>query len=576
MMSIRPYQQTTLVTGLFTVFIALGGATAEGNPPAAQNTAFQQYWGPMEPLRVPHAGPQARAGTYLLSWADVPTQSVAPQFWNWTNGPVVTFLGAHRYFVHFRADGAIDVWDEDNLPEDESKVNAVANFATVWFQNSTQTKRIAVRYVPLDGRKDLEEEASQTGFWGPMEPLREAHAGPEQAPGNYLLQWSEVPNDAVPSSKWPWKTERAIKLEGGKRYFIHFSSNGQVHFHDESGLPANEARVKPVPNRAIVWFQNSHSKMRIAVRLVSLDRVANAAGEGEHGGYWGPMEPKGPAHAGPERAPGTYRIVWAVVPVERMPAAQWPWQNGPIVKLSAGKRYFINFSSGGRIDVYEESALPAAEAAVRPVPERALVWFQNSTIDQRIAVRLVGIDVAGQPQDVRVFQGEGVPKIGEDPASVITIRIENGKVTGDYDSGQLPAKKLPDRKPHDPGIDVVRANIAMENLVRAFRGVAQFEGHYVSEKSSVSGTVTTQLLIGNKPQPDSGGKGTFEGVIEQGSLTLTVTMPEGKQLPRSGGKGVARTFKLTEVHKNSVPPPDAGQAPKPVTLPKSKSKGGEL
>ncbi len=569
----RTYQRITLSFILFTVFIAATCSTVKGNPPPAQNNAYQQYWGPMTPLGGPHAGPQARPGTYMLSWADVPTESVAPQFWKWTNGPVVTFLGGHRYFVHFRADGAIDVWDESNLPENESKVIAVTNFATVWFQNSTQTKRIAVRYVPLDGRKEVEAEASQTRIWGPMEPLREAHAGPEQAPGNYLLQWAEVPNDAVPNSQWPWKSERAVKLEGGKRYFIHFSKNGQVHFHDESALPADEARVEPIRNRAIVWFQNSTSKLRIAVRLVNLDRVTDAA-ESEHG-FWGPMEPNGQPHAGPEQAPGTYRIVWAVVPVERMSSAQWPWQNGPTVQLSAGKRYFIRFSTGGRIDVHNESDLPAAEATIRPVPERALVWFQNSTSDQKIAVRLVNVDVTSPPQNARVFQGQGVPKIGEDPGSVITIRIENGRVTGEYDSGQLPAKKVPDHNPKDPGFDIVRANIAAENFVRAFRGVAQFDGHYIPDKSSVSGTVSARLLVGNEPQPDAGGQGTFEGIVEQGTLTLTVTMPEGKQLMRSGGKGLTRTFKLTEIHKNSAPP-NAGQVTKPVTLPKSKSKGGEL
>lgn len=244
------------------------GLAAVAYPPAAANNQFRQYWGPMEPTGNPHAGPQQRPGKYLLSYAEVPRDASPPETWPWFNVRQVSLQGGHRYFVHFRRDGEVEIRDEQNLPPEEQQAAKVTNWSTIWFQNSTADKRIAVRWLPLsDHGREVAEEPGDPWYWGPMEPLKDAHAGPEQAPGLYRIEWAIVPRESKPSNQWPWQNGPEVQLEGGKRYFVHFAMNTQLHFHAESALPAQEMLVQPIPGRAIVWVQNSTPDKRIVVRF---------------------------------------------------------------------------------------------------------------------------------------------------------------------------------------------------------------------------------------------------------------------------------------------------------------------
>jgi hypothetical protein len=242
-------------------------AVADPPPPAADNQ-YREYWGPMEPNGNPHAGPQRRGGDYMLSFADVPRDASPPEQWPWINVRRVSFQGGRRYFIHFEKDGQIQVHDEEKLPPQQDSSVRVANWASVWFQNSTTNKRIAVRFLPASGHPDEgADEERDPSYWGPMEPLRSPHAGPEQMPGQFRIEWAIVPKESQPSTTWPWQNGPEVRFDGGKRYFVHFKMNGQIQVHAESNLPAEELLVKPVPGRAIVWVQNSTTDKRIAVRF---------------------------------------------------------------------------------------------------------------------------------------------------------------------------------------------------------------------------------------------------------------------------------------------------------------------
>ena len=242
-------------------------AVADPPPPAADNQ-YREYWGPMEPNGNPHAGPQRRGGDYMLSFVDVPRDASPPEQWPWINVRRVSFQGGRRYFIHFEKDGQIQVHDEEKLPPQQDSSVRVANWASVWFQNSTTNKRIAVRFLPASGHPDEgADEERDPSYWGPMEPLRSPHAGPEQMPGQFRIEWAIVPKESQPSTTWPWQNGPEVRFDGGKRYFVHFKMNGQIQVHAESNLPAEELLVKPVPGRAIVWVQNSTTDKRIAVRF---------------------------------------------------------------------------------------------------------------------------------------------------------------------------------------------------------------------------------------------------------------------------------------------------------------------
>jgi hypothetical protein len=258
-------------------------AVADPPPPAADNQ-YREYWGPMEPNGNPHAGPQRRGGDYMLSFVDVPRDASPPEQWPWINVRRVSFQGGRRYFIHFEKDGQIQVHDEEKLPPQQDSSVRVANWASVWFQNSTTDKRIAVRFLPASGDPDQGgDEPRDPSFWGPMEPLRPPHAGPEQIPGQFRIEWAIVPKESQPSTTWPWQNGPEVRFDGGKRYFVHFKMNGQIQVHAESNLPAEELLVKPVPGRAIVWVQNSTKDKRIAVRFrrIKLAESGTSADSGE-------------------------------------------------------------------------------------------------------------------------------------------------------------------------------------------------------------------------------------------------------------------------------------------------------
>jgi len=261
-----------------TVVAVMTDTQAFADPPtSAADNPYRNYWGPMEPQGKPHAGPQVRAGKYQLSWATVPRDASVPEKWPWVKGPQIAFQGARRYFIHFQADGRIQVHDEQNLPLQEQQAIKVAGWATVWFQNGTDDGRIAVRCLPVsDQPHDGMAESSDPDYWGPMEPQVPAHAGPEQSPGRFRIEWAIVPPESRPSRQWPWQNGPELLLEGGKRYFVHFAEDGRIEVHTESKLPPAEVMVRPVSGRAILWLQNSTLTKRIAVRFRPINSAAGS------------------------------------------------------------------------------------------------------------------------------------------------------------------------------------------------------------------------------------------------------------------------------------------------------------
>lgn len=265
------------------VLTGIGSSAVADPPPPAADNQYREYWGPMEPNGNPHAGPQRRGGDYMLSFVDVPRDASPPEQWPWINVRRVSFQGGRRYFIHFEKDGQIQVHDEEKLPPQQNSSVRVANWASVWFQNSTTDKRIAVRFLPASGHpEEGADEERDPSYWGPMEPLRSPHAGPEQMPGQFRIEWAIVPKESQPSTTWPWQNGPEVRFDGGKRYFVHFNMNGQIQVHGESNLPAEELLVKPVPGRAIVWVQNSTTDKRIAVRFRPLKLTDS--GTGVHSG----------------------------------------------------------------------------------------------------------------------------------------------------------------------------------------------------------------------------------------------------------------------------------------------------
>ncbi len=102
-------------------------------------------------------------------------------------------------------------------------------------------------------------------YWGPIEPLRLAGAGPAQAPGTYWLVYADVPRTPDPPQKWIWKKYGPVTLKGGKRYFVVFGRSAEVALFEESNLPAQETLVSATPATAVIWNENdSGNGARIA------------------------------------------------------------------------------------------------------------------------------------------------------------------------------------------------------------------------------------------------------------------------------------------------------------------------
>jgi hypothetical protein len=96
-------------------------------------------------------------------------------------------------------------------------------------------------------------------YFGPIEPLRIAGAGPGQRPGTYWLVYADAPRSPDSPEKWAWKKYGPVTLKGGKRYFVVFGRGAEVQWNEESNLPPQETLVKSTPDTAIVWHENDSS-----------------------------------------------------------------------------------------------------------------------------------------------------------------------------------------------------------------------------------------------------------------------------------------------------------------------------
>lgn len=347
-------------------------------------------------------------------------------------------------------------------------------------------------------------------YWGPMEPIGQPHAGPHQRPGAYRLSWAIVPKDASPPEKWPWTNGPSVLLKGGQRYFIRFQQDGTITVNEEANLPPQQQQAMSPKEWSIVWYQNSRTSDRIAVRLLVSSATDHGASEPRDVDYWGPMEPQRPPHAGPGQSPGRYRIEWASVPRQPVPSKAWPWKNGPEVALEGGKRYFIQFATNEQVHVHAESALPADEARIAPAPGRAIVWLQNATPDMRIAVRLrpIAPSAAGSAlPGARRFTQEF-----PNPSRKASFFVDGVRVKGDFDTGmtRLDAK---------PGESALAA--AMRKQMAALHDLVTFDGNYDPATGRVSGKVTSREMSGVKPSKPDVHHGSFEGSLKDGVLDVT-------------------------------------------------------
>jgi hypothetical protein len=95
--------------------------------------------------------------------------------------------------------------------------------------------------------------------------------------------------------------------------------------------------------------------------------------------YLGPIEPLRIASAGTSQAPGTYLLVYAVVPRTPDPAQKWVWKKYGPVTLKGGKRYFVVFGRSAEVALSEESNLPPQETQVSATPDSAIIWHENDS-----------------------------------------------------------------------------------------------------------------------------------------------------------------------------------------------------
>lgn len=117
-------------------------------------------------------------------------------------------------------------------------------------------------------------------YFGPIEPLRIAGAGPSQNPGTYWLVYAAAPRTPDPPEKWNWKKYGPVTLRSGKRYFVIFGRGAEIKMTEESNLPAEETMVTAVPGTAVVWQENDSGN---GDRIAYCFQLSAASGTVSHG-----------------------------------------------------------------------------------------------------------------------------------------------------------------------------------------------------------------------------------------------------------------------------------------------------
>ena len=118
------------------------GAAAVGIMPCSN------YWGPIEPTGTEAAGPRQSPGKYILVYAEVPKSSdpsqSLPANWNWKNFGPIDLNGGKRYFLVFGRSSDPEIFEEQNLPIEETLVTATRDTAIIWDSNKATSD---VRYA---------------------------------------------------------------------------------------------------------------------------------------------------------------------------------------------------------------------------------------------------------------------------------------------------------------------------------------------------------------------------------------------------------------------------------------------
>ncbi len=95
-------------------------------------------------------------------------------------------------------------------------------------------------------------------YWGPIEPVHVAGAGPRQSPGTYALFYTEIPRSSGDPRNWVWRLYGNVILKGGNKYFIMFGGSAIPQFFEETNLPIDETFVTTTKDSAIIWDKNDN------------------------------------------------------------------------------------------------------------------------------------------------------------------------------------------------------------------------------------------------------------------------------------------------------------------------------
>lgn len=93
-------------------------------------------------------------------------------------------------------------------------------------------------------------------YWGPIEPVHIAGAGPRQDPGTYAFFYTEIPRSSGDPRNWVWRLYGNVILKGGNKYFIIFGGSDIPQWFEETNLPIDETFVTTTKDSAIIWYKN--------------------------------------------------------------------------------------------------------------------------------------------------------------------------------------------------------------------------------------------------------------------------------------------------------------------------------